>query len=146
MAERVGRQRKKLAQVARLWARGQIHTPDPEDDNHARAAPVSNTTETALAHFGVVAVGDVPAPVEYPTFHLWPCNVATYNLWLACQTQWVRDMQGRCGLNYQGVEVVMRRMRLRGEAADRHFFSLQTMEIAAINVWAEQQQNPTPTR
>lgn len=88
--------------------------------------------------FGVFAAGDVPAPTEPKKFWLWPCNVRTYALWRACQTQWRVGMQGRTGLDYAGVQVVMNRMRFRGQEGTDAFFGLQAMEIAAVNVWTEE--------
>lgn len=133
------REGKKLVAVARLWARGQIHFPDPEDPDASPTPDADSTTSDALAIFGVVAVGDLPAPVVHPTFYLWPCNVRAYNLWCACQTQWRVGMAGRTGLDYTGVEVVMRQQGIDRKEQRHLFASLQAMEVAAINVWVQQQ-------
>ena len=128
------RQGKKLTQVARLWALDLIHHPRP----YEALAPAATATANALAHFGVVAVGGVPEPTQHPKFCLWPCNQDTWRIWSACSTQWMDGMNGRTGLNYQGVEAVMRlRFGLRGKKAQAHFAYLQSMEIEALNAWTE---------
>jgi len=132
------REGKKLTTVARLWALGQLHTPDQDESD---ATSTASTTTDALAHFGLVASEPIAAPdaVNYPKVYLWPEHAPVYQLWLACQTQWLGDMGGRSGLNYPGVEIVMRRrFGLRGKKSDDYFALLQAMEIAALNAWAKQ--------
>lgn len=69
---------------------------------------------------------------------LWPENWDTWRVWLGCQTQWIHSYQGMEGkhryegLNYAGVDVVIRRYGYRGEKAGEIFEGLQWMEAAAL--------------
>lgn len=65
-------------------------------------------------------------------FSVWPENWPTVEAFLRCQTQWVpAGMGGVVGLNYTGVEVVLRMYNI----TDPEVFSgIQTMEIAALKV------------
>lgn len=69
---------------------------------------------------------------------LYPDNWDTWRVWLGCQTQWIRGylgMEGRQiieGLDYAGVDVVIRRYGYRGQQADEIFEGLQWMEAAAL--------------
>lgn len=161
------REGKKLVKVARLWASGQIHHPDPDDDDNdndeSNNAPAkAATTIEALAIFGVVPVDPEPpadadavdgseaaapgataANAGRRTVCVWPCNLQAYNLWLRVQTQWrVGPMGGKTGLDYTGVDVVMRQMGIKAKDRPECFDGLQAMEVAAINVWALQQPQP----
>lgn len=50
------------------------------------------------------ASGPAGAGVDEPVFHLWPENVASYQLWLAVQTQWrVGGMGHPTGLDYASI-------------------------------------------
>lgn len=88
-----------------------------------------------MAQFGLVLEQE-PARDEHETFYLWPDLVPALQMWRAVQTQWRDGFQGRTGLDYPGVDVVMRRRGLRGRAADEMFGLLQAMERAALDVWA----------
>lgn len=71
-------------------------------------------------------------------FYLWPEAAEEFSVWLRCQTQWFVDSMGaRIGLNYPGVEVVIRRRGHRGKAADAMFDYIQTMEFEVLAVDAE---------
>jgi hypothetical protein len=144
----VRRKGKKLARVARLWANDQIHHPDP-DEPDPDAPEQAATTVDALAQWGLVPIAPdatpdaappVPIAPARPVVTVWPCNLPTYNLWCRCQTQWrVGGMAGRkTGFDYAGVDVVMRRMGIPPKEQDQRFAELQAMEVAAINVWAQQ--------
>ncbi len=63
---------------------------------------------------------------------MWPENWPAVELFLACATQWrVDGMSGAVlGLDYQGVEALMRIRRVRDRAA--LFDDLQIMERAAL--------------
>lgn len=132
------RQGKKLAQVARIWARGQLHIPNQgaTDDPDAEI-------DAALAAFGLCP--DEPdqagEQAEGGACYLWPCNVRAFGLWRRVQTQWrTGGMGGRTGLDYAGVSVYLRDVaRLKGRAFAEAFSALQAMEIAALNEWAQQQ-------
>lgn len=77
---------------------------------------------------------DAPAghPGEGP-FKVWRCNWETALCFLACSTQWrVAGMGGVLGLDYGGVEVVMRQRKVGDTSV--MFGKLQAMESAALGV------------
>jgi hypothetical protein len=119
---------------------------DLTTENDARAS--STEQDAALAAFGLVL--DRPPEPDHDTFYLWPELVPAMRMWHAVQTQWrvsivgavaagmgAVPVAGCTGLDYAGVEIVMRRRGIRGAAADEMFGLLQAMERAALDVWAE---------
>jgi hypothetical protein len=70
-------------------------------------------------------------------FAVWPENVRTLQLFLACSTQWRYGATGGViGLDYSGVEALL---RLRGVRHRRRVFTdLQVMEMAALPLLNEQ--------
>lgn len=76
-------------------ARGELLDDEDED-----AAPPEQEVDEALAAFGLVLEGSVPAA---PVFVLLPDNVAVFNLFNRVQTQWRHGMAGPTGLDYAGV-------------------------------------------
>ncbi len=73
-------------------------------------------------------------------FPIWPDNAATLEIFLACRTQW-RMLAGatslvRLGLDYAGVEVVLRLHRVKNQQAAQIFNELQHMEFAAMAEWS----------
>lgn len=63
-------------------------------------------------------------------FDVWPENWDTVQLFLACRTQWrIAAMGGVIGLDYTGVDVVIKRLGL--DVTPDMFAGLQTMERAA---------------
>lgn len=52
----------------------------------------------------------------------------------ACATQWVVSMSGRTGLNYPGVESVMRMHGTKRKDRKALFADVQVMEFAALEV------------
>lgn len=134
--ERVRRKRKKLAQVARCQARGQLHIPAQD------AADEPAELDEALAAFGLQqepADGPDGARVASSKCYLWPCNVPAFNLWQRVQTQWRVGWRGREGLDYAGVSAYMRDI-LAIKPKDRAalFKGLQAMELAALEVYDQQ--------
>ena len=76
---------------------------------------------------------DQPPPGE--PFHVWPENWAAALLFLKCETQWRLAPNGRfIGLDYAGVDVVMRRNPKLVVDPDIAFEQLQVMELAARGV------------
>lgn len=71
-------------------------------------------------------------------FHLWPECVPAWRVWNAVQSQWLHSFEGREGLSYPGVEVVMRMHRVRRRDWSSTFVLLQAMERAALEVWDEE--------
>lgn len=118
--------RKKLAEAARLLARGHLRLPGDEGEPNA-------VVDEALAVWGLVAEEAIELEKD---FVLWPECIDTFNLWLAVQTQWLTAPAGnKTGLNYPGVEVCLNARRIRGKKRDEVFRHLQAMEQAALNEW-----------
>jgi hypothetical protein len=123
-------QSKKLAEAARLLARGQLRLR-AEDSEAEPAESISD----ALAAFGLEAETEDDLEVE-EAFYIWPENVASFNAWLGVQTQWNTDNGVRTGLNYPGVEAYLRMSgRVRRKALPELLLELQAMETAALNEW-----------
>ena len=128
------REGKKLAQVARIQARGLLYIPSADQPDGPEEF------DEALALFGLradAAPDDVPEPED--KCYLWPCNVAAWNLWGKVQTQWRVGMEGRTGLDYAGVcAYLVDVLGLKRQERAELFKGLQAMEVEALNVWAQQ--------
>lgn len=134
-------QSKKLAQVARIQARGQLHIPTQGEDP-------DDTTEIdeAAAAFGLQIVtqddddgGDKPEP-QRDLCYLWPENVDTFNIWCKLQTQWRVGMSGASGLDYTAVAAYLRDVvGVKKKDLPERFEEIRAMEVAALNEWARQQ-------
>lgn len=126
---------KKLAQVARIQARGQLHIPNPGKPDESEVE-----FDEALAVFGLQQGADDDTPPPPDKCYLWPCNVPTFNLWQRLQTQWrVGGMGGCTGLDYAGVNACMDLLRIKPKGRSELFSGLQAMEFAALQVWAVKQ-------
>jgi hypothetical protein len=124
---RRGRQNKKLVAVARCAALGQISDEETALEEEAEV-------DQALAAFGLVATRVVES---LELLHLWPENVATWNLFQALCTQWVCGMAGATGLNYQSVNIVMAHWAIPRGDRRRVFDEIQAMERATLSAWGE---------
>jgi hypothetical protein len=91
--------------------------------------------EAALA-FGLVAEWPEQKVVP-PEVYLWPENVAVWAIFQDVRTQWNVGMGGPVGLNYSGVDVLV---KLRVKKRDRPdvFSKIQVMERAMLEAWSEQ--------
>ena len=69
-------------------------------------------------------------------FGLWPENVPAWNLWLACQTQWRIGMGGPTGLDYAGIEALMRMRNVSRAERPGLIEGLQVMEVVALEEFA----------
>jgi len=79
-----------------------------------------------------------PRPRQEPdVFHLWPENARTWGLFLGCASQWRTSMDGREGLDYGGVELVLRRSGLRPRRLREAWDAIVAMEFACLDVWAQ---------
>lgn len=73
------------------------------------------------------------AEPQEEVFDVWEENWKSVLFFLACATQWnVAGMGGYTGMNYPGIESVMRIRRIKDRAA--LFEDLQVMEFAALEV------------
>lgn len=74
-------------------------------------------------------------PLDY---ELWPEHAQAWNVYLGCATQWVKavGLAGVIweGLNYPGVEVVMRRYGVPPEREDEVFAQLQVLEEETVKL------------
>ena len=112
-------------------ARGQLTLRDDDGPNAV------DQIGSALAALGLFA--EEPIVLDNDEFWLWPENEEAFDLWLAVQTQWTRDIQGAAGLNYSGVEVCMRMHGIRRPKAQQRLFGMiQMMEHACLDEWAQQ--------
>lgn len=134
---RLRREGKKLAQVARLWASGQLqasHDTDPDQDS-----------DDALAAFGLAAdpADDTPDTASAANVvYLWPCNVRVWGLWSRIQRLWRTSIGGREGLDYAGLSAYLRDVaRIKPRHFAETFELIQAMESAALDEWAKQRQN-----
>lgn len=86
-----------------------------------------------------IAPEDIPQTDEHEGFEVHPANWPSMIAFLACDTQWrvAATMAGLIwlGLDYQGVDIVLRRSAL--DDPDAVFADLQVMEAAALDVLQE---------
>lgn len=131
------RKRKKLAQVARIQARGLLYIPKQGE------ADDEPEFDDALAAFGLQQVDDDdnPAPVPHDKCYLWPCNVDAFVIWQQLQTQWrVGGMGVMTGLDYTAVIAYLRDVRgMTARAVKNIFPGLRAMESAALDEWSKKQ-------
>ncbi|TCP88915.1 uncharacterized protein DUF1799 [Rhizobium sp. PP-CC-2G-626] len=71
-------------------------------------------------------------------FEVWTLSEDSWRAWMACQTQWSATGAGLAGLtylglDYAGVDVVLRRLRFD----DAVFDDLMIMETEALDVFAK---------
>ena len=134
-------QSKKLAQVARVQARGQLYIPNQGEDP-------DDTTEIdeAAAAFGLQITTeedddeeDRPQPKQ-DLCYLWPDNVDTFNVWSQLQTQWRVGMSGATGLDYTAVAAYLRDVvGIKKKDLPERFAEIRAMEVATLNEWAKLQ-------
>lgn len=135
--------------MARCSARGQLHTPHPDDPDDDPQTEVDN----ALGVWGlqIVDAGEDEEPVRVKTkkCYLWPCNVPTYNIWQRLQTQWRRAGMDNTptGLDYTAVTAYLVDV-LRTPAKQRPeiFEGLQAMECATLDEWNKQRDKAASRR
>lgn len=129
LLQRKRRRRKKLAELARLAALGLFHS---EDEVRRK---VSDVDEAAMA-FGLIAEWP-EAVAEPPEVYLWPENLPVWRIFQEVRTQWYVGINGPTGLNYGGVEVVMRMQRVKRSERAQLFTKIQMMERAMLDAWSE---------
>lgn len=122
------RHRKKLEALARADALGEIEWQGEREQD-------DQVVDEALAAFGLVAVR---TSEQMEPLYLWPVNVPSWNLFRGVSTQWVVSPGGGViGMNYPGVEVVMRKWGIKRKDELRFFCDLQVMERATLRAWSE---------
>ncbi|WP_051306208.1 DUF1799 domain-containing protein [Massilia alkalitolerans] len=100
----------------------------------SEAGKAERHVNEALAALGLYAVGPV---LEQQEYWLWPENEEAFELWLGLQTQWNVGMAGAVGLNYAGVEACIRMRDIARKKRTELFASVQLMEQACLEEWAE---------
>jgi len=74
---------------------------------------------------------------EEDAFLVWPENWPVLRVFLAARSQWrMHPMGGPIGLDYPGVEALMRMMDVKN--AKEIFPGLQVMEAAALEAWSDE--------
>ncbi|MFC5551756.1 DUF1799 domain-containing protein [Massilia aerilata] len=121
------RTRKKLAQVARCAALGQIVSEEQLQEDRT-------AVDEAAAAFGLAPVYQEE---KVEPLYLWPENVRSWNFFQAVSTQWTVGPGGAIGLSYPGVEVVRDAWGIRRKDWSRLFSELQVMERATLAAWRE---------
>lgn len=76
-----------------------------------------------------------PEPDELA--YLWPCNVATWNVWCDVQSQWRHGMAGRTGLDYAGVRAHLDELGLAGDDRRFAYDGIRAAERATLDARAE---------
>lgn len=123
--------RKKLEQAARLWARGDFVDEAAHKEAEDRAEDSLNEQFTVLA---VRPDGSVPMRDELCPFYLWPESLPVWQLFMAVQTQWRwRDVDALAGLDYAGVETVIRQDPRWRKRRREYFAHVCVMERAVLH-------------
>ena len=124
-------------EAARLWARGDLQT----DDEYEKEQAERHAREDAdLAVWGLYAEREASADTRQP-FYLWPCNEAAWDVFMASGTQWRSGQNGRDGMDYQGVQIVMRDIcGVARRDRPQRMREVHLMAVAALNEWAEARQ------
>lgn len=133
--------RKKLTEAVRLWARGDLvaatDTEGADIYEQEQRDNLSDLERMAQAMGLVMQDADQLAERNRPqTYYLWPDNADAFSLFLAVQTQWRTGFAGRTGLDYSGVQVVMRMHGVPAASRAETFVMLQACERAALDEWA----------
>ncbi len=71
---------------------------------------------------------------------LWQDNVASFEIFVALQTQWRIGMGGPTGLDYAAVPVVMELQQVAPDDRRRIFDDVRVMEAEALRVFADGRQ------
>jgi hypothetical protein len=97
-----------------LLARGDLTTvPTDHDAPPDQPWPDDNDdTVQALAAFGLVAAAGTGRNAGPQFFYLWPEHQDAFGLFIQCNTQWRYGSSGITGLDYSGVEALIRMRRL----------------------------------
>ena len=121
------RKRKKLAQVARCAALGQLVSAEELEEER------QEVYESA-AEFGLMPIFQQE---QVEPLYLWPENVEAWNFFQSVSTQWVIGPSGPIGLNYAGVDVARDALGIKRKGWPKLFIGLQAMERATLSAWRE---------
>lgn len=126
-------ERKKLEEVARHWARGDLL-------NEQEDAQAQDALDEQLALWGLVP--DAPIEPEPSELYLWPENVACWDLFMELQTQWRIGAMGRTGLDYAAVDRVIGERRAWRLRRRQRRAEIRAMEVACLEEWARRSSTP----
>ena len=120
---------------------------NPKTDAANAPKPEDEEAMAALRAMGMHAEGPLSHRADGPpgVFYLWPEHVQAFAVFRGCATQWRTSMNGREGLDYAAVEIVMRdasgrRSGFRQKDARRIRQEIQVLEFAALDAWADQRE------
>jgi hypothetical protein len=95
-------------------------------------------TKAALAAFGLAAV-DEPSTRQQRVFYLWREHEEAVRVFLACRTQWRVGFDEPTGLDYAGVESLIRMRRLvQRPRLPEVLAELQILEDETLAEWRRQ--------
>jgi hypothetical protein len=88
-----------------------------------------------MGFFGLEPDGPIAPAV--PLVYLWPDNLEAWQVFHACGTQWRSGPEGREGLDYAGVRIVMCDIVLvPRKRRQQRMREIHLMEVTALNEWA----------
>ena len=116
-------------EAARLWALGELTLS-------SQVAQADDERNKALAAFGLRVEGSSNVP-QYEVFYLWPDLELAFSFFLDCHGLWRKGLREYIGLDYAGVEALMRLRPVPQRKRKSLFSDLQIMEQAALMAWAE---------
>jgi hypothetical protein len=125
---------KKLAEAARLQARGELTTAEEFDRQEERDA---NHLEEQLAAQGLILEEQGDLREVPPTVYLWQDQLDAWLLWQQCGTQWLHGFNGPTGLNYPGVEHLMGQLRIPPRKRPKLWAQVRAMERGSLLGWRE---------
>lgn len=121
-------------EAARLWARGDLQS---DEDYEQEQAEQLATLDADLAAWGMCAERSENTDARQP-FYLWPENEEAWYLFMACGTQWRSGQNGREGMDYQGVQIVMRDIcGIARRDRTQRMREVHLMVVSALNEWAK---------
>lgn len=86
----------------------------------------------------IMAVTPAAPEPEDDTAYLWPCNVATWGVWVDVQTQWRHSGMGSVtGLDYAGVRAHLDELGLFGDERRDVYTGIRAAECAHLDARAE---------
>ena len=116
-------------EAARLWALGNLTFA-------SQVAQDDDERNQALAAFGLRIEGAGNTP-QREVFYLWPELEWVFGFFLDCHGLWRTGLRGYIGLDYGGVETLMRMRPVPQRKRKTLFADIQVMEQAALMAWAE---------
>lgn len=96
-------------------------------------------TQDEAERMAAEQIPDAGASVKADVFLIWPENVTSLSVFLACSTQWRYGATGGClGMDYPALECAMRMMDVKDAPAV--FRDVRIMEGAALEVLNDRSQ------